>query len=72
MGKNEIDLRAALAEMEHRAEETGQEVEEARRQAAVAKERWDALTQQHNSYYFGAQNLRAALSYEEDSDDAQR
>ena len=45
MGKNEIDLRAALAEMERRAEETGLELEEARRQAAVAKERWDALTQ---------------------------
>jgi hypothetical protein len=72
MNNPTVDLVAALAEMERRAEETGLELEEARRQAAVAKERWDALTQQHNSYYFGAQNLRAALSYEEDSDDAQR
>jgi len=54
--------------MERLAEQAKRELEEASRQAARWRARVDALTQQHNGYLFGAQNLRAALSYHDESD----
>jgi hypothetical protein len=63
-----VDLYIALEEMERLAEQAKRELEEASRQAARWRARVDALTQQHNGYLFGAQNLRAALSYHDESD----
>ena len=63
-----VDLYIALEEMKRLADETRVELEEASRQAARWRARVDGLTRQHNGYLFGAQNLRAALSYHEDGD----
>jgi hypothetical protein len=59
-----VDLRAALAQMERNAEYTKRELENAKCMRAHWSQRVEALTQQYHGYFFGAQNLKSALSYE--------